>query len=190
MLEKRAAAGMRVHTESGNLYRVLLHPTENCQPYNKVAVACLVVFVGGSSIIHRIGSQETHGSQFSTLGYYKQMLWSNFYIQFLIKVITFAILESMTNYIPSREAIIQEGSLVSCSVYMLKHDVGERQFLVSDILHGFQDVICHSTFHGKSLKTSILKLNDAGVWKRLSRNPWEVPGFWFYVISADSKQSS
>lgn len=48
---KRAAAVMWVHAESDNLYHVLLHPMECCQPYNKVAITCLVVFVSDSFIM-------------------------------------------------------------------------------------------------------------------------------------------
>ena len=54
MLKKRAAAVIWVHAESGNLYHVLLRSMEHCQPYDKVAVACLLVFVDGSSITHRV----------------------------------------------------------------------------------------------------------------------------------------
>lgn len=63
-----------------------------------------------------------------------------FSIQFLIKVITFSILESMTNYFPSTEAI-QEGSLVSCSVWMLEHDMGKRDISQTSSI-GFHDVTC------------------------------------------------
>lgn len=88
MLEKRAAAVMWVHAESDNLYHVLLHPMECCQPYNKVAITCLVVFVSDSFIMYRVGSWETPGSQLSTLGYYREMLLSNISIfNFLSKLL-------------------------------------------------------------------------------------------------------
>lgn len=51
MLEKRVAAVMWVHKDSGNLCYALLRATECHQPYNKVAVTFLVVFVGAQ--IHR-----------------------------------------------------------------------------------------------------------------------------------------
>lgn len=111
--EKRAATVTWVHTESGNLYNVLLHPVECCQPYDKVAGGICELF------IHYAQGRKLRNTwkPVQHLGILQgNALEQYFCIQFLIKVITFAILESMTNYFPSREAIIQEGSLVSCSV--------------------------------------------------------------------------
>lgn len=141
VLEKGAAAGTWVHRGRGHLCQVPQCLSEHSQPYRQVAAACLVVFAGGSTSTH---PAKKHPDPVQYLGILQgTALEQYFYTEFLIKVITFAILESMTNYIPSREAITWEGPLVSCLVQVLNHGMGERYFVVSNFLHGFQDVTCN-----------------------------------------------